>query len=717
MAGDLDSLFKPRSVALIGASPIPLKWGGWMSKQLTECGYKGDIYLVATKGGVICGKETCKTIFDIENPVDVAIIGIPASFVPDAVKDCVEKGVKAIIIVAAGFGETGEEGKRIEIELARIAREGGSRIIGPNCMGIYNATISLNTSVLRFPPGFLTFLTQSGNFAMDVNYGVTQRGLGYSKWISLGNQVDIRFYEYLDYIKDDPDTKVILIYMEGLYVESIKDGSEFLRVAKEATRNKPIVAIKIGTSAAGARSAISHTGSLAGSNEVYDAAFKQVGIIRVLNSSELLDVGEALGKCPLPKGNGIAILTDGGGHGTMGSDAAERYNLEVPILVRETQEKLRTILPPQASTKNPVDFAGGAEADLWNFARCSEVLLADKDIDGLVIVGQFGGYGIDLSSDFLELEQKVAEEITSLVKKYNKPIINHTMYAPTKPKSLQIFSEGGIPVYAVVETAMRCMGALVERKNYLERVRDAEKEEPVILPPDRISRVKTIIGKVKDAGRVNLVETEAREILKIYNLPMSDFRLAGSKDEATKIAGETGYPVAMKIVSPDIIHKSDAGGVKLSLKDKDDVAKAFNEIMDNARAYNKEAEICGVIIAPMEVKGTEVIIGMTTDQTFGPTIMFGLGGIFVEVLKDVSFRVAPLTKQDAYEMTKQIKGFPILKGVRGQKPADIDALADAIMKVSALVTENPQIRELDLNPVFAYENGATVVDARIILNR
>ena len=373
-------------------------------------------------------------------------------------------------------------------------------------------------------------------------------------------------------------------------------------------------------------------------------------------------------------------------------------------------------MPSQASTKNPVDFAGGAEADLWNFVRCSEALLQDKDIDALMIVGQYGGYGIDLAPEFFELEERVSDAITKLVKEYNKPIINHTMYAPAKPKSLEILSEGGVPVYAVVERAMQCMGALVEYRNYLEKVKGEEKEEPINLPPDRVNRVRTIIGKVKDTGRVNLVETEAREILKAYNLPVSDFRLARSEEEAIKIAEEMGQPVALKIVSPDIIHKSDAGGVKLNLKDRDNVAKAFSEIINNAKAYNKEAEIYGVIITPMEGEGTEVIIGMTTDQTFGPTVMFGLGGIFVEVLKDVSFRVAPLTRQDAYEMIKQIKGFPILTGVRGQKLSDVDALADAIVKMSALVMENPEIGELDLNPVFAFEKGASVVDTRIILS-
>ncbi len=568
---------------------------------------------------------------------------------------------------------------------------------------------------MRLPPGPIAFLTQSNHFAMEVTHNRRQRGLGYSKFVSFGNQIDIRLYEYLDYIKDDPDTKVIFLYIEGLYVESVEDGREFLRTAKELAKKKPIVAIKVGTSSSGIRAATSHTGCLAGVNEIYDGAFNQAGIIRAVNSSELLDFGEALVKCPLPKSNRIAILTDGGGHGTMASDAAVRYGLEIPVLSKRTQYKLKEFLPPQASTKNPVDFAGGAEADLWNFVRCSEIILQDKDVDGLVIVGQYGGYGIEMASEFSELEERVSTELTKMVHSFNKPIINHTMYQTSKPKSLQILSEGGVPVYPVVETALQCMSILVEYKSYLDAFQEEEKEEVIELPPGRISKVREILNVARKTGRVNIVESEAREILKAYDLPISAYGLAKSKDEAIRIAEEIGYPVAMKIVSPEIVHKSDAGGVKLNLSNEDDVIDAFTVITNNARAYNREAELYGVIITPMEDKGIETIIGVTSDQTFGPTIMFGLGGIFVEVLKDVSFRVAPLTRRNAYDMIKQIKGFPILKGIRGQKPVDIDSLVAVIMKVSALVIENPDIRELDLNPVLAFGNGASIIDSRITL--
>ncbi|MBW2369766.1 MAG: acetate--CoA ligase family protein [Deltaproteobacteria bacterium] len=715
MATNIDYLFNPDSVALIGASNDPLKWGNWMAKRVIESDYKGDLYLINAKGGIVCGRETVKKISDIADAVDIAIIGIPARFVPDTVKDCVAKGVKGIIIVTAGFGETGEAGRDVERKLLETVRKGGARIVGQNCLGIYNASAGLNTTVIELPKGFFGFLSQSGNFALDLNYNVKKRGFGYSKWASYGNQIDISTYEYLDYLKEDPETKVILLYIEGLYKGTEMAGREFLKVAKAASKKKPLVAIKIGTSSAGIRSAASHTGSIAGSNEIYDAAFIQAGIIRVDNSSDLLDVGEALGKCPLPGGNRVAILTDGGGHGTMACDAAEKYGLSVPVLSTETQEKLTEILPPQASTKNPVDFAGGAEADLWNFVRCSEILIRDDGIDALVIVGQYGGYGIVVAEELIDLEEKVAVALAQLVGQYGKPVINHTMFEPDKPKALQILSQNGIPVYPVVEKAMRCMGALAQYKAFLDKMAQQENEAPLDLPSDRISNVENIIKIATGDGRRNLLETEARDILKAYGIPMSDYELAESEQEAVRIADEMGYPVAMKIVSPDILHKSDAGGVKLNIKNKDEIVKGYSEIIDNADLYNKEAKIHGIMITPMEEEGVETIIGMTTNETFGPTIMFGLGGIFVEVLKDVCFKVAPLSRIDAWEMVRQIKGFPILTGVRGQKRRDIDAITDTIMKVSALAIENPQIGEIDLNPVFAFEDGVSVVDARMIL--
>jgi acetyltransferase len=694
-------------VAVIGASKDPSKWGNLMSKSIIESGYAGKIYLVNPKGGQIYGRKTYPSLFDIEDFIDLAIIGIPSKLVPDAVSDCVERGIRGIIIVTAHFGEYSEDGKKVEAEILEMARKGGTRIVGPNCMGIYNASINLNTTFASFLPGPYALISQSGNLGLELDYLTKKRGLGFSKWVSLGNQLDIPFHEYLSYVKDDADTKVILTYIEGL-----KEGRDFLSVARETTKSKPVLSVKVGASPAGARAAASHTGALAGGDQIYDSAFRQVGIIRVNNSDELLDVGEALLKCPLPRGNRIAILVDGGGAGTLAADISMRYNLEVPILSEETQENLAKVMPTAGlhSLTNPIDFA--TEVDIRAWARFSKIILQDEGIDGLVLVGGYGGY-TDAWPAWDKAWVEMAYEISRLPRELDKPLIVQSMFHGDNPKSLEVLSQQGIPVYGSLETAMKCMSHLAGRRRYLDKLE--EEYEPPRLVSGDLSAVKSIIKSVRDSGRLNLLETEAREILKAYGLPVSKSKLVRDEGEAIKITEEMQCPLAMKIVSPDIIHKSDAACVKLHLKDRDDVVKAFSEIIANARGHIREAEIYGVICTPMEAKGVEVIVGMTKDRTFGPTVMFGLGGIFVEVLRDISFRVAPVTRKDAYEMIKEIEGFPILSGVRGQKGISIDAIVDVIMKISILVIENPEISELDLNPVFVYEDRASVIDARIIL--
>ena len=708
MDKNLEYIFNPSSVAVIGATNNPLKWGNWISKSLIESGWKGDIYLINGRGGEVCGLKAYPTVTDVGSSVDLAIVGVPTPLVADVVQDCLNNNVKGIIIISAGFGEIGEEGKKLENKLVEMARRGGSRIVGPNCAGIYNAASDLNATIVSFLKGPLALISQSGNFGLNLNFFAKRRGLGFSKWISLGNQADIQFHEYLEYIRYDYNTRAVIMYMEA-----VKDGRKFLKVAKETTKVKPVVVLKAGVSSAGMRSAASHTGALASSNDVYDAAFRQSGVIRVNNSSELLNVGEALSKCALPAGNNIAILSDGGGDATLAADAAERFGLRVPLLSRETQAKLSQTIPAGAihSVRNPVDFA--SEADLWCFVKCTEILLQDADINGVVICGGFGSYK-DTFTGFENTEEQIAPKISHLQVEYKKPIILESNFLVEGPRSLKILSEQGVPVYGDVETAMKCMSCLMEYASYLAR---AEDKVSVLPPPATPGHYKAglVIDQAEAIGRKVLVETEARVILKEYGLPVSDFRLATSQDEAARMADELGYPVVMKVVSPDIIHKSDAGGVRLNINSGEDVARLYEKIIDGAARYKPGANIYGVMITRMEPKGTEVIVGMIRDRVFGPTLMFGLGGIFVEVLKDVSFRIAPLTRNDAYDMISQIKGFPILKGVRGEKPKDIEALADMLVNVSAFVIENPRVQELDLNPVFAFEKGASVIDARIIL--
>lgn len=709
MRQNIDAIFDPGSVAVIGASRDPEKWGNLMARSLVESDYEGEMYLVNPKGEEVLGRKTHPDVLDIEGPVDLAIIGIPADRVPDAVSDCVKKGVRAVIIVTAHFGEYSQEGKQAEEELVSIAREGGTRIIGPNCIGVYNSSIHLNTTFSPLPPGQFAFLTQSGNLGLEISYFAGKRGLGFSKFVSLGNQVDVLFHELLDYVKDDPHTGAIFLYIEGL-----KDGRGFLNAAKEASRRKPLLALKVGVSTAGARAAASHTGALAGSDEVYGAVFKQAGVIRVGNSTELLDVGEALVKCPLPRGNRVGIICNGGGAGTLAADVAGKYGLEVPLLSSVAQEKMGVVAPFEAlhATLNPVDFAD--EADPWAWVKLAEVILQEDDIDALVAAGGYGGYE-DSFPQFKEAWVEMAYEIANLQTWYKKPVIVQSYFLEDKPESLRILREQGVPVYMNPDTAMKCLGALVERKTHIDHLLREEGEGPPSLPDDRKARSGEIIGAARAAGRRALAETEARSILCAYGLPAAPGHLAACSEEALSAAREIGYPVVLKVVSPGIVHKSDAGGVRLNLTSEGDVEQAFDEILVGACAYDAGAEVWGCIVSRMEEKGIEVIVGMVHDPTFGPTIMFGLGGIYCEVLKDVSFRVAPVTRGDAHRMIREIKGYPVLAGARGAEPADIEALVDILLRVSALAEENPDIVELDLNPILVFENGASVVDARMLL--
>jgi acetyltransferase len=705
---DLDCIFNPKSVAVIGASNQRGKWGYVMLEHIIQGGFKGCIYPINPKGGEIQGLKAYTNIKDVPGTIDLVVIGIPAPLVQAAVEDCAAKGVKGLIIVTAGYAEMGEEGKKLQEKLAQTVRDCDMKLVGPNCVGIQSASSNLNATPLAFVKGNVGFLCQSGNLSEDMRLLLQQRGWGFSRLISMGNQVGIGFDEYLKYLADDPTTKVVL-----LHIEAVKDGHKFMEAARKVVKNKPVVALKVGETEAGARAIMSHTASLAGNFQIYQAAFKQLGIVPCSDIADLVDLGGTLAQLPPLKDRRIAVLTDGGGHGALASDALERAGFKMPVISQDTQQKLRAVLMPQSQVGNPVDFAGAAEYDLWRYVQVTDIILNDKDIDGFLIVGAlFGLYSEMFGPELKDLELNVTRELCKLAKKYAKPVIMHNMPVGDN-EPLKILREGGIPIYYKVETAVRCMAALAEYGAYLEKAKAMEGDKPA--PAVKKPKANQIIEKAKAAGRNTLLESEAKEILKEYGLPVGDFRLAKTKQEAVTFANELGFPVAAKIVSPQIVHKSDAGGVKLNLKDASEVENAFDEITNNAKAYNKDAEIQGVLLSPMEKKGIEVIIGMTRDRLFGPTVMFGLGGIFVEVLKDVSFRIVPLSKADAYEMVKEIKGYPILKGVRGTDPGDIEAIVDLILKISSLAAANEAINELDLNPVFVFKKGASIVDARMIL--
>ncbi|MEF2145493.1 MAG: acetate--CoA ligase family protein [Desulfovibrionaceae bacterium] len=712
---DLVPLFQPKSVALIGASSNSKKYGYWTAKSLVENEFKGDIYFISRTGGELFGLPTYPDILSVPGDVDLAIIAIAPKFILPVMEQCVEKGVKCALVVSTGFGETGPEGKELERKMLEIARKGNMRVQGPNCMGTYSAAKNMNASIIDLSPGPMSLVLQSGNFGIDINFNAKSRNLGYSCWATIGNQMDMRFHDFVEYIEMDENTKVLLLYMEGLRVESEEDGRKFIEAAKKTAAKLPIAAIKIGRSAAGARAAASHTGSLAGSEKIFDAALKQAGVLRMDTPGQLLDAAEAFSKCKPAKGKRVAILTDGGGHGVMATDFAEKFNLEAPVLSEATQNKLKEILMPHCPIKNPVDLAGTPEADMWVFDRCLDVLLKDPDVDGIIIVGLYGGYA-DLSEEFRVLEMDVAKSMIEKITASDKPVVMHSIYQPQHPECLDYISGHGVPVFGEVEAAVRTMGLLSDYSELKKSLFEEASEDLPSMPADRKAKATAIIEAVKASGRTNLVETEARNILRCYGLDITDDYLATTVDEAASFYKKIGGKVVMKIVSPDILHKTDAGGVALNIDSEEKAREAFEQLLKNGRRYKSDADIFGVMMTAMLPGGIECIIGSSHDNTFGPTVMFGLGGIFVEILKDVSFRVAPVNMPSCRSMIREIKGLGMLQGARGSKPCDLEALAETACIISHLVNELREIAEVDLNPVFALEKGLAIADARIILH-
>ena len=708
-----DGIFRAGSVAVVGASRDVTKRGYQAIKTLLDERYEGIIYPVNPKEKSILGLKCYKSVLDIPDNFDLALITTPAATLKNILEQCGQKGATGAVVIAGGFGELGQDGKRHEEELVETARKTGVRIIGPNTSGMISVNNGLNLVGLKnVPKGNIALLTQSGNIALTL---ITEASLksraGFSYYVGVGNESDIKFHEYLEYFTADPDTKVILMYVEGL-----REGRKFLQQASKTTLEKPIVLFKSGKSLKGSKSAGSHTGALAGISEVARTAFKRAGIITVDNSDEMLPIAESLAGQPLIAEKGIAILADGGGHATIAADYLTDLGVTISELDEKTRQKLAAVLPSTASLANPIDVAGGTDQNPAVFADCAKILLDDRNVHGLLIVGLFGGYGIRFAEKLAFMEEDAAHRMGKLVQKSRKPIIVHSLYNYAKPHSLDLLRYYNIPVTDSLEIACRCVEALSRYGAYR---REHHKKSSFVFEwgANAKPECRDIIDKAIAEGRHALLEHEAKEILKLHGASVSMDRLARDEDEAVKIAKDLGYNVAMKIVSPDILHKSDAGGVMLKLKNARDVRRAFKTIIKNAREYNPNADIKGCIVSGMSGEGVEVIIGTKIDDQFGPIVMFGIGGILVEVVKDVSFRVLPVSRYWANSMIEEIKSSAILNGVRGRPACDKKAIKRLIMKVSEIIEAYPDIHEMDLNPVIVHENGLTVVDARIIISR
>ncbi len=691
----LDPIFKPKSIAIVGASRDPKAIGHQCVKNLLDSGYKGKIYPVNPKADEVAGLKCYHSIMDIPDEVDIALIVVPAKIVPAVTEECGKKGVKGLVIIASGFSEIGR--KDLEDEVVRIARKYGMRILGPNVVGILNNPLKMNASFAPYLPypGKAALISQSGALliAMDARTWVDHVGI--SHLISIGNMADLDFADLIEYFNEDDDTSVI-----SLYVEGISHGRKFLDVCRKS--KKPIVAIKAGVSKRGASAAASHTGSLAGSAKIYEAAFKQGHVVQVENLDALFDETMALALQPPMMGDNLLIITNGGGVGVLATDAAEKYGIPLKDAPDDLKLLMRKHMPEFGSPKNPVDLTG--MADRPNYEGSIKDALKHEWVDGVVI--------LYCETSFTDPEN-IVEGIYKSIKEsgVKKPVTVSLIGGERSVKAGQKLIEKGIPYYSSPYAAVRAISALRQYGRYLQKpVRKFEGYEV-----DK-EKVKGIIAEARAHGRKILTEPYAKEVFAAYGLRVTKGKLAKTEEDAIKIAKTLEKPLVMKIVSPDIIHKSDAGGVKVNIKTEEEVREAYHEIMERATSYDPHARIDGIYVQEMAPWGTETIIGTTNDKQFGPVVMFGLGGVFVEILKDVTFRIAPIEKEDAMDMIPEIRGYKILKGARGEKPRDIDSLAEAISRLSQLAWDfRDEIAEIDANPVIVYEKGLCVVDARIIL--
>ncbi|MCA1770376.1 MAG: acetate--CoA ligase family protein [Halomonas sp.] len=706
----LHDILAPSGIAVVGASADPTKRGYKAMVGLIKDGYRGDIYPVNPKADMILGVKAWPSVTAIPGNPELALICTPAASVPGLIAECGRRGIKGAVILASGFAEIGGEGAELEREMMEKARAHGVRIIGPNTSGLFNLHHQINLlSLDNVKPGGVGIISQSGNMLLSLALEAQYNGqVGFSTYVGPGNQSDIGFNDYLRYLGEDEHTRVATLYVEGF-----RDGRKFLEVAREVTAMKPVVVYKSGSTEAGQKAASSHTGALAGSYAMTVDLLKQAGVSVVQHSDEILPVAEGLGLLQKSRGKRVAVISDGGGQATIASDRLAEAGMELAELSEATRQKLRDVLFPQASTVNPVDVAGSTDANPSLLATCMEIVAADDNVDSVFLVGMFGGYSTRFAESLLGDEMRGAEAMVDLSKATTKPLVIYSLYAPIKPPALRRLHEAGLPIYASIEHSVRVLSALGERGQYLAQLEQQSRERSV----EPLPELTAMFRNAQDQGR-DLFEYEAKQLLRDHDIEVPLELVVRNEAELAEAAKQFGEsPLAMKVVSKDILHKSDAGGVKLNVVGEAAMHQARQGILDACLAYDANAEIEGVLVTPMAKKGVEVILGVIRDPIFGPVLMFGLGGIFVEILEDVAFRAIPLSRRDAEEMVEQIKAKKILAGVRGEKAVDKTALIDLLLKVSRIVEAYPALSELDLNPVIVNADGYAVVDARVIVEK
>lgn len=700
----VDPIFRPNSVAVVGASNRVGTVGHDLFRNILFSGYTGTLYPVNPKAASIAGVHSYTNIGEIPESIDLALIMVPPAAVPQVLEECGSKGVRGAVIVTAGFKEIGPEGAALERQAIEVAHRHGIALVGPNCLGVINtdADIMLNASFARRMPkhGNIAFLSQSGALCAGILDYARGRDVGFSKFISVGNKADVAEIDLLRYLANDDSTDVILMYLETLV-----DGRAFIELAREITgelaHRKPILAIKSGRTSQGAAAARSHTGALAGSDAVYDAIFAQAGILRVDTVEELFDFAVGFSRQPLPKGNRFAIVTNAGGPGIMATDASIRHGLELAKLRPETLESLKAKLPPTANFSNPVDVIGDATCDRYTAAL--EAVLGDPNVDGLVVL---------LTPQSMTDIEAIARTIGKIAPGSKKPVLASFFGHVDVSAGVRILEQHGVPNYEFPENAARSLAAMYRYTQWLLRPRTQERHFEV----DR-NAVKQIFAKARGEGRTFLPEAEALAVLKAYGFPLLQHALAKSEDEAAQLFTKIGGSVAMKIASPDVVHKLDVGGVLLNISTPEEARAGYNKITNGVKQKLPSARLLGVEIQAMASKGVEVILGISKDPAFGHIIMFGLGGTYVEVLKDVSFRLVPIRELGARNMIKSIRAAKVFESFRGQPPADTEAIAECLERLSQLIVDFPEITELDINPliVHAEGKGARVADVRIAL--
>ena len=696
-----ESVFlSPKSIAVIGASDKEGSVGRAITSNIMK-GYKGTVYPISPSRDKVFNQKAYKTVLDVPNEIDLAVIITKNTVVPIVLEECGKKKIHGAVVITAGFKEVDDEGKKLEQQLKDISKKYNIRIIGPNCLGVMNLDpqTMMNSTFLKITPksGEIALVSQSGAICAALVEDASAQGIGFSAVISMGNKADMTEIDILKMLADHEQTKVIVMYLEDM-----GNGQEFLKVCKQITKKntikKPVLVLKSGRSPEGAKAAMSHTGALMGSDEIYDALLRQSGAIRVDTMEELFDYATAFSKQPLPLDGDLVIVSNAGGPAIISTDSCSKLGIKM-AKIEEIRSKIDAVIPPWGSSRNPVDIVG--DADFNRFENVLNEVLQHKNVGSVI--------SMCTPSATLDYD-KLAEVIVKMSKKYKKTMLASLMGLDEGITNREILAAGDVPYYTYAEGSIRALDAMLRFVDWIKSPDGSITKFEV----DK-NKARSVFDKVKSEGRTNLLEDEGREILDAYGFPLPNSALAATEDEAVDAANKVGYPIVMKIASPQIVHKSDAGGVKVNLINDDEVRNGFKTIMENAKKYDSNAEIKGVLIVEMVKGGKEMIIGSKLEPGMGPVVMLGMGGIYVEILKDVTFRLAPLTDQEANDMISSIKTKKLLDGVRGEKPSDIKKLAECIQRLSQLVTDFTEIKELDMNPVLVMEQdqGCKILDVRI----